>query len=180
MNLVSMPKSPFMKKSIGISLLTVVLMIHIFLIQRIVQDCLMQRNPRWLQATWQLLTEEEKKNYEVPSKNMKSVNVNELNDEQESKLIHIESSFYRRYSTQGKHEYKHLTIAYSSKCTLYKPSYQINLKLYTQHSLSHFKKHSKLQGNIVLVLYNILFLVYLLPSDTLHVYIVTCFIILSK
>ena len=38
-------------------------------------------------SKWQLLTEEEKKNDEVTSKNMKSVNVNELNDEQKSKLI---------------------------------------------------------------------------------------------
>ena len=58
-------------------------------------------------SKWELLTEDEKKN-ELTSKYMKSVNVNELNDEQISKLI----DSHRKQLLQevhyiGKHQYNH-------------------------------------------------------------------------
>ena len=87
MNLVSMPKSPFMKKALicqqyngGGGPITYQFILYCTGLPH-VEKCKMAS------SKWQLLTEEEKKNYEVTSKNMKSVNVNKLNDEQKSKLI---------------------------------------------------------------------------------------------
>ena len=67
----------------------------------------MQRNARWLQASGNCRQKKRKKN-ELTSKYMKSVNVNELNDELRSKLI----DSHRKQLLQevhyiGKHQYNH-------------------------------------------------------------------------